>query len=229
MEVTLIGQSTLLIEMAGLTVMTDPWWGQYEFMRAIPIGMDPREIRSLDLMLVSHNHIDHWSRPAIDLARGLGTRVFGSTRAARRAQRHGLRDAVAMRPGDRREFAGARIQAVHAFHPLAKDAVGFVVEGEKTFYFSGDTRYSPELSEELKGFRLDVAFVQVACSNYPFIGKDGMDLESAARLLSEIRPRLAIPIHYQVKGKVLRAEELRAWRPPCEVVVLEPPGVRSCI
>lgn len=222
MEVTLIGQSTLFIRMTGLTVMTDPWWGQFEFMRAVPMGMDPRELNSLDLMLVSHNHIDHWSRAAIDLARKLGTRVFGSTRAVRRARRCGLGDAAAMRPGDRREFAGAVIHAVHAFHPLAKDAVGFVVEGERTFYFSGDTRYSPELSDELKGFRLDVAFVQVACSTYPCIGKDGMDMDSAARLVGEIKPRLAVPIHYQVRGKVLGAEELRAWKPSCEVAVLEP-------
>ncbi len=222
MEITLIGQSTLLIAMPGLTLMTDPWWGRFEFIRGVPLGMDPEALSSLDLMLVSHNHIDHWCRPAMELARRLGTRVIGSTRAARRARRHGLGDAVAVRPGDMEEFAGARIHAVPAFHPLARDAVGFVVEGEKTFYFSGDTRYSPELSGELKRFSLDVAFVQVACSTYPCIGMDGMDLEGAARLLQETGPRLAIPIHYHVRGKMLQAEELRSWNPPCEVAVLEP-------
>ena len=63
MEVSLIGQSTLLIRMSGISMMTDPWWGQFEFIRAVPVSMDPEKIDNLDLMLVSHNHIDHWSDP----------------------------------------------------------------------------------------------------------------------------------------------------------------------
>lgn len=222
MKVTLIGQSTLLIEISGFSLMTDPWWGQFEFMRGIPLSLNPETIQSLDLMLVSHNHIDHWCRPAIDLARKLGTTIIGSTRAARRARRRGLPHALAMVPGDVHIHGDIKVHAVPAFHPFAKDAVGFVVEGEKVFYFSGDTRYSPELVEALAGFDLDVAFVQVACSRYPLVGKDGMDLGSASRLLGEIKPKLALPIHYQVKGKILTPEELHAWSPPCEKVVLEP-------
>ena len=222
MELTLYGQSTVLIRMSEVSMLTDPWWGQFEFMRGVPIASNPELIEKLDLMLVSHNHIDHWSNPAIRLARKLGTTVVGSQKAVSRAEKHGLEDAVELKPGEEYEFGGIVINAVPAFHPFAKDAIGFVVEGEKTLYFSGDTRCTPELEEALGRFELDAALLQAACSNYPFIGKDGMDLDSAARLAGAIKPKLVIPIHYQVRGKVLEPEELKAWSAPVPVAVLDP-------
>lgn len=203
-------------------MLTDPWWGRFEFLREVPMAADPDLLERLDLMLVSHNHVDHWSKPAIMLARRQGATVVGSQKAARRALTYRLADVVALKPGEKHEFAGVVINAVPAFHPFAKDAIGFVVEGEKRFYFSGDTRFEPRLVETLKRFRLDVAMLQVACSRYPLVGKDGMDLESAARLAAAVQPGLVIPIHYQVKGKVLGAEELGAWKPSVPVTVLEP-------
>ncbi len=228
MNVTLVGQSTLLIEMSGVSMLTDPWWGRYEFMRGAPMALNPEGLPVLELMLVSHNHIDHFCPAAVDLARRLGTTIIASPRAARRARRRGIADAVSVTPGERVERRGLTVHAVPAFHPFAKDAVGFVVEGEKVFYFSGDTRYHPALVESLGPFHIDVAFVQVACSRYPLVGEDGMDLAGAARLLGEVKPRLAVPIHYQVKGKTLSAEELAAWDPPCGKAVLEP-GVATSL
>ncbi len=228
MEVTFIGQSTLLIEISGLSILTDPWWGTYEFMRGAPAALDPGTLERLDLMLVSHNHIDHFCRPAVRLARSLGATVVGSKRAAKRAERGGVGDVAALEPGDRWSTGGLTVTAVPADHPFAADAVGFVVEAEKTFYFSGDTRFDRVLVEALLGFDLDVAMLQVACSTYPLVGKDGMDLEAAALLASTVRPRLAIPIHYQVKGKVLQERELRAWDPGVPALVLEP-GVPASV
>ena len=222
MKVTLVGQSTLLIELSGLSMMTDPWWGRYEFMRGVPLALDPTSLTSLDLMLVSHNHIDHWCDPAIDLARKLGTRIVASPRASRRALRKGLTEVASVRPGDVVDHERVIIHALPAFHPFAADAVGFLVEAEKTFYFSGDTRYHPDLVRALDPFTIDVAFVQVACSSYPLVGKDGLDLDAASRLLGEIKASLAVPIHYQVRGKVLSEEALRSWGPPCEKLILEP-------
>jgi len=222
MELTLIGQSTVLIKMSGLRMMTDPWWGQFEFLRGVPIAYNPETIDQLDLMLVSHNHIDHWCTPAIRLAKRLGTYVVGSNKSIKRARKHGLSQVLVMAPGDVHEYKGIKIHAVPARHPFAKDAVGFVVEGEKTFYFSGDTLYFPELEEALVRFSLDAALVQVACSTYPVVGADGMDLEQAAVLARRVNPKVTIPIHYQVKGKTIPEETLQAWNISTDLVVLKP-------
>jgi L-ascorbate metabolism protein UlaG (beta-lactamase superfamily) len=64
--VTMVGHSTLLIQTAGLNILTDPIWSQ----RASPFGFTgPRRVNppgiafedlpDIDLVLVSHNHYDH--------------------------------------------------------------------------------------------------------------------------------------------------------------------------
>ncbi len=222
MEITLIGQSTLVIRMSSLVIMTDPWWGSFEFLRGVPLSMDPESVDPIDIMLVSHNHVDHWCRNAIRLAAERSIHVVGSQKAAARAARHGVAGATALRPGESHAYRGITIHATPAFHPFANDAIGFVVEGDETFYFSGDTRYNPALSDFLRRFSLDVAFVQVAASTYPLVGKDGMDLSDAARLVSEIRPRTVVPIHFQVKGKTIDTETLKKWKTASRVAVPHP-------
>jgi L-ascorbate metabolism protein UlaG (beta-lactamase superfamily) len=222
MEVSLIGQSTLLIRMSGISMMTDPWWGQFEFIRAVPVSMDPEKIDNLDLMLVSHNHIDHWSDPAIKLAARLGSEIIGSKKAVERARKRGLKNLKALLPGESCEYKGLKILAVPADHPFAPDAIGFVVKGEQTFYFCGDTRYTPLIRKALTGIEIDVAFLQVACSNYPFIGKDGMEIPDVIRFAEELKPKVVVPVHYQVKGKVLDSKTLRSIKLSAKLAVLEP-------
>jgi len=227
-EVTLIGQSTLLINMSGIVMMTDPWWGQWESIRAVPKAMVPDNLERLDLMLVSHNHIDHWSDPAIKLAARLGTHIVGSKNAVSRARRKGLTRLTALAAGSSCRFGSMTIQAVPAEHPFAPDAVGFVVSGDQTFYFCGDTRYTRAVKNSLEGIHIDVAFLQAACSHYPFVGKDGMELDDIARFAAELRPDTIVPVHYQVKGKVLSIEVLRAMKLPVQLRVLEP-GITATI
>jgi hypothetical protein len=66
------------------------------------------------------------------------------------------------------------------FGPTAGDAIGCVIAGSRTCYFSGDTRFGPGLASELAPFPLDVALVQAACAHYPLAGDDGMPLPHAA-------------------------------------------------
>ena len=65
MRVTWIGHATLLVQTAGLNILTDPIWSE----RAGPLGFGPRRVAEpgvrfedlprIDLVLVSHNHYDH--------------------------------------------------------------------------------------------------------------------------------------------------------------------------
>lgn len=223
MIITLIGQSSLRLELdEGITIITDPWFESFSFLRAVPPSLTPQDIKRCDLMLVSHNHIDHLDRAGLDLAKRLGAVFLGSARAARRAVRAGIKDVAGMTRGQKFSFRGLAIHAVAADHPFASDAVGFVIRGRKTLYFSGDTRHSKAVVEDLQGLRIDAAFLQIACSWYPFVGFDGMTIKSAVRLAEDIVPGIVIPIHYQVRTKTVDPEALRTRLPGIKVVVLTP-------
>jgi L-ascorbate metabolism protein UlaG (beta-lactamase superfamily) len=73
MRVTWLGHSTLLLELDGARVLTDPVWGE----RASPMGFaGPKRFHpvpvplaslpKLDAVLVSHDHYDHFCRPTIE-------------------------------------------------------------------------------------------------------------------------------------------------------------------
>jgi L-ascorbate metabolism protein UlaG (beta-lactamase superfamily) len=72
MRVTWIGHATVLVQTAGLNILTDPIWSE----RASPFaGIGPKRVRApgvrfedlptIDLVLVSHNHYDHMDLPTL--------------------------------------------------------------------------------------------------------------------------------------------------------------------
>lgn len=72
LRATWLGHSTVLLEIDGLRVLTDPVWG----LRASPLpGIGPRRFQQvpvrldalppLDLVLISHDHYDHLDYPTI--------------------------------------------------------------------------------------------------------------------------------------------------------------------
>lgn len=64
--VTMVGHATLLVQTAGLNILTDPVWSQraspFGFAgprRFIPPGVAFEDLPPIDLVLLSHNHYDH--------------------------------------------------------------------------------------------------------------------------------------------------------------------------
>lgn len=71
MRVTWIGHATMLVQTQGLNILTDPIWSA----TAGPFGFGPRRVTApalplerlprIDLILVSHNHYDHFDRATL--------------------------------------------------------------------------------------------------------------------------------------------------------------------
>ncbi len=72
LRATWLGHSTVLIEIDGLRVLTDPVWGLRASpsqlagpKRFQPVPIALRELPAIDLVLVSHDHYDHLDYPTI--------------------------------------------------------------------------------------------------------------------------------------------------------------------
>jgi L-ascorbate metabolism protein UlaG (beta-lactamase superfamily) len=224
MRLTLIGHMTVWIELDGIGLLTDPWFGPHGWLerrlapRAVPPGLTPGELETFVsrrwatgdpqhcALLLSHSHMDHLDSVSLELARRQGWVAVGSQKAVRRAEKAGVERVIALRRGEQAALDGLTIHAVEAEHPLASDAVGFVVIGSQSCYFSGDTRLTPGLAADLQPFNLDVALLQAACAHYPGLGDDGMSLGEAASLARAARPRWTVPLHLHCAGKWLDRE-----------------------
>ncbi len=199
-RVTWGGHSTVLVELAGARLLTDPVLrSRVAHLRRHGEQPSLDLAERLDAVLVSHMHYDHLDLPSL---RGIPGEVaaFAPQGAGALLRRAGFAAVSELRPGESAEVAGVTVTAVPAAHdprrrPLGPRAepVGFVMEAGARVYFAGDTDLFEGMSEIGP---VDLALLPVAGWG-PELGSGGhLDPESAARAAALIRPRVAVPIHW---------------------------------
>lgn len=209
-EIVWYAQSAFRIEAEGLRIYLDPY--------RLPPGQPPA-----DVLLVSHDHGDHLSGEDIARIRNADTVVFASPPAARKL----APPVTTLAPGQSARHGQFVVRAVPAynvnkfrspgvpFHPRESQHVGFVFEiAGLRFYFAGDTDVIPEMAEIGP---VDYAFLPVS-------GTYVMTSEEAAEAVRQVRPRVAIPMHYgSIVGSVEDAHRLARLVPEgVEVRILTP-------
>ena len=148
-----------------------------------------------DLILITHEHGDHFSVPTLTELAGPNTilvvpqSVYGMLPAALQAK------AKVMKNGDKATYAGVPIEAVveynttparQMFHPKGRDN-GYVLSmGGKRIYLAGDTEEAPELKNLPN---IDVAFVPM---NLPYT----MTVDEAAQWVKDFKPKIVYPYHF---------------------------------
>jgi L-ascorbate metabolism protein UlaG (beta-lactamase superfamily) len=198
--VTYLGHATVLIEIDGVRILTDPLLRRRTAHLSRPAIEQPRMyVEDIDLILISHMHWDHLDLPSLRMVPG-DTPVLAPVGARDVLTRAGLRDITELRPGESRRFGPARVTATPADHdgfrpPFGPygECVGYLVEGSTSFYFAGDTDLFSEM--EAVGKDLDVALLPVWGWG-PTLGSGHLDPDSAAEALSRLLPRVAVPIHW---------------------------------
>jgi L-ascorbate metabolism protein UlaG (beta-lactamase superfamily) len=195
-RITWLGHATVLLEAGGARLLTDPLLrGRVAHLRRH--GPSVAVPSPLDGVLISHVHRDHFDRPSLRRLAGPGVTLALPHGAA--ALRRGLPFGTVREtgPGEVFTIAGARVQAVKAWHdgrrrpgaaPLP--TLGFVVEG---IWFAGDTELADGLADLRGG--VDVALVPVWGWG-PTLGPGHLDPQDAARAVALIAPRIAVPIHW---------------------------------
>jgi len=199
-SVTYVGHATVLIEIDGTRLLTDPLLRTRLglLMRHGPPPA-PEATRNLDAVLISHLHHDHADLASLRrLGRDVPLLVPPGSR--RFFERHGFGSVSELVPGEASRIGATTVTAVEAVHPggrrrFAKgsEAIGFLIRGRSDVYFAGDTDVFPAMS----GLdpELDLALLPVWGWG-PSIGEGHLDPAGAARAAAALSPRLAVPIHW---------------------------------
>lgn len=162
----------------------------------VVIYVDPLMVdtdNKADYIFITHAHADHLSIPDIEKLSGKETLIICPRKAAKKLKGYNTH---VVSPGDNARLKGLNFEAVPAYsvgfpsHPKSSANVGYVitVDGIR-IYHAGDTDLLPEI-RNLK--RIDVALVPIDGDNLT------MKTQEAAELVNEIKPRIAIPMHYIV-------------------------------
>jgi L-ascorbate metabolism protein UlaG (beta-lactamase superfamily) len=218
-RLTHVGAATLLLEAAGLRILTDPVLdgagAHYRISNPPLLGFssdktaDPAvaadDLGPVDAVLLSHDHhFDNLDDAGRRLLPGAGAVV--TTRAG--ARRLGG-NAVGLRPGEKHRLGALEITAMPARHgplPLAwisGPVVGFLLRwdgDERPWWISGDTRWFRGLRSALASEGpLGVAIVHLGAARFWPTGpaRYTMDAREAAAAIREIDARTVVPIHYE--------------------------------
>lgn len=206
-RITFVGHSTVLIELGGARLLTDPVLrDRILHIRRNADSPAPADFRDIDAVLLSHTHADHFDPPSVRRV-GRATPFLIPTGARRTVARRRVKDLTEMSPGDSVEIAGAEVTAVPAVHdgrrlPMGKrfDGIGYVVaSGARRVYFAGDTAPFPGLADAVG--TVDVALLPIAGWGPRVHTRHHLDSDTAAQAAAAIRPRIVIPIHW---GTLLR-------------------------
>jgi L-ascorbate metabolism protein UlaG (beta-lactamase superfamily) len=205
MQVTMIGHSTVLFEIDGRRILTDPYfgtWGNPAYRRLAPPSMTRDQLRDVDLVLVSHNHFDHTDRRYLSTLNE-EIPVLAPARVKWITKLRGARNVWGIRPWEVQAFSSVEVTAVPALHVAV--TVGFVITGEgKQVYFAGDTFYRPFMAEIGRRFRLDLAMMPVTTFRIPMT----MGEKGAAKAAKDLKASTIIPIHLglQPRSPLLRTK-----------------------
>ena len=211
---TWIGHSTVLLQMGGLNVLTDPVFSQ----RAFPVQwMGPRRVMDpslplerlppLDVVLLSHSHYDHLDKPAVKrLARAHPLAIWVvPLKLGAYVRGWGVKHVVELDWWQSASVRGLQVTSTPARHFSARRAgdrnktlwCGYSLEiaGARA-YFAGDTAYHPEFGEiAARGGPFD--FVMMPIGAYDprwFMHAMHMDPEEAVRACVDLTSGAGAPL-----------------------------------
>jgi L-ascorbate metabolism protein UlaG (beta-lactamase superfamily) len=183
LKITFIGHGTLIFTFNGKVIHVDPY-GELADYSILP---------KADIILITHEHSDHFDLSAIKILRTNQTKLVLTETCAQK-----ISGGMVMKNGNVRIIQGIRFEAIPAyniihkrdngqpFHPKGVGNGYILTFGDKRVYVAGDTENIPEM-KTLQG--IDVAFLPM---NLPYT----MTPEMVADAAKVLKPKILYPYHY---------------------------------
>ena len=217
MQITFIGHATLLLDIGGTKVLTDPNF-ESKLGRILPRvtkpGIEIEKLPPLDAMLLTHAHADHLSFTSLDeLPRDIP--LYAPPAVAAWLDQKGYHHAVPLAPGEIAELAGGalRLHAAMATHQgnrygydrWRKAANMYLLErDDESVFFAGDTALTDTTHDLVERVlwsadrELDVALLPIgwAPSWKPGFRRGHLTGDDALELFETLRARAMLPYHW---------------------------------
>jgi L-ascorbate metabolism protein UlaG (beta-lactamase superfamily) len=215
LRVTYIGHATLLIEIGGKRLLTDPNFdpalGKF-LPRVSAPGIALEALPKLDAILLTHAHADHLSFDSLD-ALPADIPLFAPPAIAKWLGKQGYHHAAPIAPGEATKLDDVTIRAASATHEGSRYGVDrwrgganmYLIETNKTSaFFAGDTALTPGTTGLVEnhlvssGRNLDLALLPIGHAPWwkPGFRKGHLTSTDALTLFERLKARYFIPYHW---------------------------------
>jgi L-ascorbate metabolism protein UlaG (beta-lactamase superfamily) len=182
LKMTFIGHGSLMFTFGGKVIHVDPYSKVADYTK----------LPKADVILLTHDHLDHLDLKALNPVRTQKTLVVLTQTCSKQVE-----GGMVMNNGDTKIIEGLKIEAVPAyniihkrdgqpFHPKGIGNGYIITFGDKRVYVTGDTENIPEM-KGLKG--IDIAFLPM---NAPFT----MTPEMVADAAKAFTPKILYPYQW---------------------------------
>jgi L-ascorbate metabolism protein UlaG (beta-lactamase superfamily) len=206
------GQASVALRLGGMTALIDPFLSPHP-ERLVPSPFAAEEARGVDVVLITHDHLDHLDEPALPAVAAASPTaiVVVPEGVVERITELGIERARVrgLRADGRTEIGAVTVEAVPACHgEQAADAyrlgpfLGYVVSADgASVYHAGDTVPFDGLVERLQEIGVDLALL-------PINGRDeereaqgivgNLNAHEAAQLARDIGADAVVPLHWDM-------------------------------
>jgi L-ascorbate metabolism protein UlaG (beta-lactamase superfamily) len=208
-----IGHSTVLLQLDGFTILTDPVFSTRIGIKIGPsiVGMkrlvapaiDLAKLPVPDLILLSHAHMDHLDRPTLRTLENRGTTVITAANTSDLLRVRRYRDVHELRWGDSYQVGPATVRAFEVHHwgarmrtDIHRGYNGYLIEaGRYRVVFGGDTAYT-DLFRKIRSTKpVDLAIMPIGAYN-PWIHAH-CNPEQALAMANHAGAEFVLPVHHQ--------------------------------
>lgn len=216
-----LGQTGLMISSDSTCILVDPYLSHSvqeldnpELVRLVPIAYDPKTLRNVDWVLITHEHMDHCDPHTIPILADASPQArFLAPEPVRRQLREWGIDGTRIQSASAEWLelgTNLKVRSVPAAHPrvlLGQDgqpkAVGFLFERcGKQVWVAGDTSVCEDLIQFLHDLSpIYAALLPVNEDNF-FRRRRGivgnMSVREAFGLAAELKIEIVVPVHWDL-------------------------------
>jgi L-ascorbate metabolism protein UlaG (beta-lactamase superfamily) len=216
-RITHIGGPTALIEAGGWRLLTDPTFDEPGRRYAFGWGTSSRkltgpaiaasDVGAIDAVLLTHDHhddnLDAAGRALLPSADAVLTTASGARRLGGNARGLDPWQTTTLEAPGRPALEVTATPCRHGpplSHPLVGDVIGFALRWQgRSLWITGDTVLYDGVRQVAGRLQVDVAVLHLGGVRFPITGplRYTMTAKEAVELCRLVRPRTAIPIHYE--------------------------------
>ena len=207
--ITWLGHASFLIQIGGLNILTDPVFSDCSrwYPRMVPVPLKLNELPPIDVILISHNHVDHMDDETLRVLAKQDSLILVPQGDGVRVKALGFANVQELQWGAQVQHQNVTLTFLPADHwsgrgiaSINKSLWGswLIQHADSTIYFAGDTVYSKHFAWIGQQYpSIDIVLMPIGPLHpAPFMKESHVDAPQAIQAFFDLNAKILIPMHW---------------------------------